>query len=95
MLSNENEFITLKNHGFSVLNSMFMEHGWKLIKNEFEWVAYTKVGNETDVFQLMVEKDVIIVSIPVKNSPYQYRTIFNTYWEAVEYVEKRFIEFVN
>jgi hypothetical protein len=95
MLSNENEYVNLKNHGFSVLNNMFMEHGWKPIKNEFEWIAYTKVGNETDVFQLMVEKDVIIVSIPVKNSPYQYRTIFNTYWEAVEYVEKRFNEFIN
>lgn len=95
MLSNENEYTTLKNHGFSVINNMFMENGWKLVRNELEWVTYTKTGQETDVFDLMVEKDKIVVTVPIKNSPYQYRTIFKTYWEAVEYVEKRFHDFVN
>jgi len=95
MLSNKKEYAGPTNLGFYLLNTMFLEHGWNQIKNEFGWVAYTKVGNETDVFQLVVEKDKINVSIPVKNSPYQYRTTFNTYWEATEYVEKRFYEFIN
>jgi len=95
MLSNENEHTAIKNHGFSVINNMFIEHGWKQVRNEFEWITYTKTGHETDVFDLMVEKDKIVVSVPVKNSAYQYRTTFKTYWEAVEYVEKRFNDFVN
>lgn len=95
MLSTENEYITIKNHGFSVINDLFMEHGWKLVRNEFERVTYTKIGYETDVFDLMAEKDKILVSVPVKNSAYQYSTSFKTYWEAIEYVEKRFNDFIN
>ena len=81
------------NKGFLLLHDFFMNKGCVCIKNELNHVTYTKVGYETDIFDLRVDNSRIYVSIPVKNSSYQYCTTFTDYFHACEYVEERFIDF--
>jgi len=85
----------IKNKGFLLLDSLFKENGWHLTKNEMELIEYTKFGYELDFFQIKINKQNIHVSVPIKNSPYQYKTTFDSYFEASEYVEKKFNEFCN
>jgi len=83
----------LKNKGFALLHELFTENGWHLVKNDFEWIIYSKPGQETDLFEIRLDKNNIFVSIPIKNSAYQYRTTFNDYFQASEYLENRFKDF--
>ena len=66
-----------------------------MIKNDFNWISYTRFGNETDLFDIKVDQKSIHVSIPIKNSPFQYVTNFKDYFQASEYVEARFMDFIN
>jgi hypothetical protein len=63
--------------------------------NELYWISYTKIGHETEYFQIKLDSSKIYVSIPIKNSPYQFTTTFNNYFQASEYVEERFKEFIS
>lgn len=92
MLSAEYTFIA--NKGFSILDATFREKGWSLIKNELNWICYNKVGDETSYFDIKILPDKIVVSIPIKNSPYQYITSFKSYYEASEYIEQRFLDYI-
>jgi hypothetical protein len=83
----------LKNKGFALLHELFTENGWHLVKNDFEWIIYSKPGHETDLFEIRIDKNTIFVSIPIKNSAYQYKTTFNDYFQASEYLETRFKDF--
>ena len=88
MNTNNNILLTqtnsdLVNKGFIVLDEVFKSHGWHLFKNENNWISYTKIGNETS-----------FVSVPVKNSIYQYVTTFKSYYDASEYVEQRFYDYI-
>ena len=91
--SNEEACIKLKNRGFSQLEDLFSSREWKIIKNEFDHIVYTKPGNETDYFEIKLTKTEVHVSIPVKNSKYQYGTSFNNYFDASEYIEQHLILF--
>ena len=84
----------IKNKGFDMLDTMFKEHGWHMIKNEINWIAYTKFGRETELFDIKIDKKTIHVSIPIKDSPYQYVTSFNDYFQTTEYIEARFLNFI-
>jgi hypothetical protein len=84
----------IKNKGFLLLDSLFKENGWHITKNEMELIEYTKFGHETDYFQIIVNKNNIHVSVPIKNSSYQFKTTFDNYFDASEYIEKRFKDFV-
>ena len=97
MLSNQNTLIDteIQNKGFIFLDELFKKHGWHIIKNEVNWLSYTKFGNETDLFDIKINQKSIHVSIPVKNSPFQYVTSFTDYYRATEYVESRFFDFVS
>ncbi len=66
-----------------------------MIKNDFNWISYTRFGNETDLFDIRVDQKSIHVSIPIKNSPFQYVTNFKDYFQASEYIESRFMDFIN
>ena len=77
------------------LNELFKKHGWHSIKNKKNWVVFTKVEHETEFFEIKVNKNFVEVSIPLKNSVYQYKKKFNNYLEAYEFVEERFKEFIN
>jgi hypothetical protein len=84
----------IKNKGFVLLDTLFRENGWHMIKNEANWIAYTKQGYETEYVEIKISLDNIIVSVPIKNSPFQFQTIFTSYFLASEYVETRFKEFI-
>jgi len=90
---NETNNYGLKNIGFKFIHELFIYNGWNLINNDLNRVSYTKKGFETDVFDIFVDRSRISVAIPVKKSPYQYRTYFTDYYQATEYIEERFLEF--
>ena len=100
MSSNDNMLTTItptseiKNKGFILLDSLFKENGWHMTKNEMDLIEYTKQGHETDFFQIKLDQKNIYVSVPIKNSPYQFKTSFNNYFDASEYVEKRFKDYI-
>ena len=97
MLSNQTTVFDteVKNKGFVLLDEIFKKHGWHMIKNEINWLCYTKLSHETEVFDIKIFKKEIRVSIPIKNSPYQYVSLFNSYFEASEYVETRLLDFIS
>jgi hypothetical protein len=84
----------IKNKGFAILDTAFKERGWILVKNEFNWINYTKFGDETSCFDIKISNDKIIVSVPLKNSIYQFVTTFTSYYEASEYIEQKLIEYI-
>jgi len=96
MLSQKTDIFSspIKNKGFVLLDTLFRENGWHMIKNETNWMAYTKQGNETEYVEIKIGLDNIIVSVPIKNSPFQYKTTFTNYFLASEYLEARFKEFI-
>ncbi len=85
----------IKNKGFAFLDQLFKENGWHIIKNEVNRIAYTKFGFEIDYFDIKIGEKSINVSIPVKNSPFQYNTTFKDYFSASEYIEERFLDFID
>ena len=97
MLTNQESILNteIKNKGFAMLDTLFKQHGWHMIKNEMNWISYSKFGNETDLFDIKIDQKTIHVSIPIKNSVYQYITTFKGYFQASEYVEARFLDFIN
>lgn len=96
MLSNSNILESdINNKGFSILHSVFKENGWHLIKNEMNWISYTKYGDETTFFDIKISTDKVIVSVPIKNSRYQFTTCFNNYFDASEFIEQKLIDYKN
>ena len=85
----------IKNKGFLLLDSMFKEHGWHIVKNEMNWICYTKVGNETDIFDIKIDPKLVHVSIPIRNSTFQYNCSFTDYFQASEYIEARFFDYID
>ena len=77
-----------------ILSDLFETNGWDLIKNDKKCIVFTKAGHETEFFEIKEDKNSIYVSIPLKNSVYQYKKKFTNYWQACEYVEERFKEFI-
>jgi hypothetical protein len=95
MLSNDPVLnSTIVNKGFAILDGTFKERGWYLIKNEINWISYSKVSDESSYFDIKILQDKIVVSVPIKNSSYQYVTSFKSYYEASEYVEQRLIDYM-
>ena len=84
----------VKNKGFMFLDSMFRENGWVTIKNEIDWICFSKPGFETEYFEIKIDASKIYVSIPMRNSIFQYKTYFKDYFTASEYIEERFKDFI-
>ena len=95
MLTQTSIIETPLNKGFLLLHELFTKNEWVCIKNELNRITYTKIGYETSIFELRVDESRIYVSIPVKNSPYQYCTSFKDYFQACEYVEERFNNYIS
>lgn len=85
----------IQNKGFLLLDNIFKEHGWHLCQNKMNKICYTKLGYETDIFDIQIFEKEIQVSIPIRNSPYQYVTYFTDYFQASEYLEARFKNFTD
>ena len=96
MLSNKDSLLNteIKNKGFVLLDQIFKEHGWYMSKNEINYISYAKQGLETDFFDIVIEQKSIRVSVPIKNSPFQYITKFDDYFSASECVEARFFDYI-
>jgi len=96
MLSNKDSLLNteIKNKGFVLLDQIFKEHGWYMSKNEINYISYAKQGLETDFFDIVIEQKSIRVSVPIKNSSFQYITKFDDYFSASEYVEARFFDYI-
>jgi hypothetical protein len=84
----------IKNKGFALLDQLFKEHGWHMVKNDLNWVCYSKFCHETDLFDIKIDSKSIHVSVPIRNSPFQYRSVFKDYFQASEYIEARFLDFI-
>jgi len=84
----------LVNKGFVIIDILFKQSGWHLVKNETNRISYTKFGDESSVFDIKFLSDSVIVSIPIKNSPYQYVTSFNNYYDASVYIEQRLNDYM-
>ena len=84
----------IKNKGFAILDEMFKKHGWHMQKNELNWINYTKFGDECSCFDIKITPDKIVVSVPLKNSIYQFVTSFKGYYEASEYIEQKFFDYI-
>ena len=84
----------LKNKGFAIVGATFKEHGWTIAKNEINWICFTKFGDETSFFDIKILSDRISVTVPIKNSAYQYTTSFKSYYDASEYLEKRLQDYM-
>jgi len=85
----------IKNKGFAILHSTFKQNGWHLIKNEMNWITYTKSGDETSYFDIKIPQNKIIVSVPIKNSTHQFVTPFNSYYAASEFIEQKLLDYIN
>ena len=93
--SNQSDnYDTVKNNGFLLIDTFFAKQNWHKTKNEVKRVCYTRVGDETTVFDISVDKTTICVSVPLKNSHYQYLAYFNDYFTVATYVERRFFDFI-
>ena len=94
MLSNDSlSNSVIQNKRFSILHDTLTQNGWKLVVNEMYWINYTKEGDETSYFDIQVTQNKIMVSVPIKNSIYQYTTSFTSYYEASEFLEKKMYEY--
>jgi hypothetical protein len=57
------------------------------------WICFSKPGFQTEYFEIKIDQSKIFVSIPIKNSLFQYKTSFKDYYSASEYIEERFKDF--
>ena len=97
MLSDNSTTIININNEFKLLNNLFKSNGWEQIENNdklSEHITYSKKGNETEFFEITLDNNNIYVSIPLKNSDFQYRTKFIDYYSAIKYTENKFIYFI-
>jgi hypothetical protein len=88
--------LNIKNKGFLLLDILFKEKGWTLSKNELNLIEYKRSDfADLDYFEIRIDKYKVNVSVPIKYTPYQYKTSFDNYYNAIEYVEKRFKDFIS
>jgi len=85
--------------GVNELLDLFKNNGWSsngVIDSE-EGITYYKEGHETEYFQLRLSgsEEPIYVSVPLKNSTYQYVLNFKEFESATNYISKMFYEYTN
>ena len=64
------------NNELSLLNKLFKSNGWQVehSNNTSDDIMYSKPGNETEFFKIALDNNIIYVSVPLKNSTFQYKT---------------------
>jgi hemolysin activation/secretion protein len=95
MLS-ENTIININNE-LNSLTELFKHNGWNKIKNNdklSDHITYSKEGNETEFFKIELNNNIVYVSVPLKNSTFQYKTKFADYYSAIKYTESKFYYFI-
>ena len=95
-LTIDNNNLDIKNKGFLLLDILFKEKGWTLTRNELNWIEYKRPDfGDLDYFEIKIDKSKVNVSVPIKHTPYQYKTSFDNYYNTIEYIEKRFKDFIS
>ena len=66
----------------------FKEYNWVLTKNTMDTLVYVKSNhyNDCDEFKIELNNNKIFISIPVIGNNISYKTHFNSYFLAHEYV---------
>jgi hypothetical protein len=111
MLSEISEINSKINTEMKSLNNLFENNGWKIENNGWkienkhnfsEHIIYSKPGRETEFFKFEFDNDIIdinntniYVSVPLKNSNFQYKTKFVDYYSAIKYTESKFNYFID
>jgi len=96
MLSENTTIININNE-LNSLTELFKHNGWNKIKNNDKFadhITYSKEGNETEFFKIEIDNNIIYVSVPLKNSSFQYKTKFVDYYSAIKYTESKFHYFI-
>jgi hypothetical protein len=96
MLSQElySNHMPIKNKGFAMLDEVFSENGWHKVNNESDYITFTKFGHESEQFEIRLTKNNVHVIVLMKNSQYRFATSFDNYFQASDYVEERFLEYI-
>ena len=81
------------NKGFIILEEKMIGFGYHYVVNSINHILFQKKGNDYDFFEIRISNDKIFVSVPIKNSRFQYKTHFSSYFDASEYVEMQLINF--
>ncbi len=68
--------------------TLFSHYDWIMDKNNENKIVFKKRGGLNMYIEFFTNNTIINVTVPLMNSEYQYRAIFNTYDEAYAYVEK-------
>jgi len=87
--------------GLDELLQLFKEHGWTTtgVIDTKDGLTSFKPGHETNYFVIKDcydnnnKEETIFVSIPLKNSNYQYVLYFKDYEKATTYMTKMFCDF--
>jgi hypothetical protein len=96
MLSKNDTIININNE-LNLLTELFEHNGWNKIKNNdklIDHIMYSKQGNETEFFEIALDNNNIYVSVPLKNSAFQYKTKFADYYSAIKYTESKLQYFI-
>jgi hypothetical protein len=72
------------------ITELFKVYGWSCKSNTPQHVSYSRDGYNLDTFDIRIEQNRISVSIPLKEV--QYKTSFQSYSDAMNYVIVRFRE---
>ena len=72
------------------ITELFKVYGWSCKSNTPQHVSYSRDGYNLDTFDIQFEQNRVSVSIPLKDV--QYRTSFQSYTDAMNYVIVRFRE---
>lgn len=72
---------------------LFEENGYDIQMTE-DRLILTKFGFETEYFEVKRVHDRYYVSVPLKNSIYQYKTSFVDYDMALSYLETKLRDYI-
>lgn len=85
--------------GVNELLNLFKNNGWTSdgVIDSKEGITYYKEGHETEYFQLRYSniEEPVYVSVPLKNSTYQYVLYFKEFETATNYMTKMFYEYTD
>lgn len=85
--NNKRKNIFPKNKAFMILHEDFIMNGWSLIINKNDHLIYMKNGYACDEFNINIKsKNNIQVIVPISNSNISYKTSFNNYFSACEFI---------
>jgi len=83
-----------QNKGFIQVVEKFTSEGWKMVENTKSRLVFVNSDSMYDEFKMLVEESNVLVVIPMPNSPIEYSTKFDNYFEASEYIISRFEDFL-